>query len=131
MAMPDGYPKSSIAESLLRDISCKMSQNLSLTVQIEKGNNGIFRGIIDPMNKVMPGITIHFIADHRLFHVKFVVSKDVDNFSKKNMLVKRNYYRFLISYGEMNRCVTNGDVNFLAHRISKEIFILSKDISQR
>jgi hypothetical protein len=129
MIISDRSRESLVADELLRRISNKMSEQLLLIVSIRGSKDtDILRGV-SPVS-VPFGTTIHIIADPRLFRVKFVFAKNAENILEKHALIKHNCHRFIISFGQMTNCWTNGDLDRLAQDIVREITDLLQAISQ-
>jgi hypothetical protein len=127
MVMADGWPASSAVEKLLRTINRKMSQQLLLTLSIQATKDTcVLRGIVGPVNATH-GAIIHFIADPRLFRVKFTFAENVENVWKKRALVRHSCHRFLVSIREL-RNIDN--IEYLAQDIVAEVAAILQIILQ-
>ncbi|HPN54479.1 MAG TPA: hypothetical protein PLB52_00940 [Candidatus Moranbacteria bacterium] len=121
--MADSFLENSAEERLLRAVNRKMSEKLSLTLSIQtKEDARILRGVVGPTDATR-GATIHFIADPRLFRVKFVFAKNIKNVCEKREIVWHNCHKFLVSKREM----IDGRIEYLAQDIVEEVAILLQE----
>ena len=117
MATADGFLENSAVEKLLRAVSRKMSEQLSLTLSIQATQDArILKGIVGPTDATQDTI-MQFIADPRVFRVKMTFAKNVNNLSQKRALIKRRCPRFIVSMREMEK----GNIEYLAQDITDNV----------